>query len=148
MSTCPGRTLEAYVSDAFMNITAEQERQLVAALAPWRIPIEMMLDCYEADEQSWRDYRNNMHDNLPPAAHAAIKAVLDPPNLPQTIPAKTPDAIVRLERDICTRARSLAFQLISFCESGGGYGKASDCRLLAEALRKYAEALDAEAARR
>lgn len=61
MSSCPGSTLEDFVTDMFVcDLTASQMAAIVAVLEPARDYIEYRVSCYDPDEHSWRDYRNGI----------------------------------------------------------------------------------------
>ena len=60
MSSIPSRELdEAFVEDFYIGPLTEQEIQTVlAAWEPHRSRIENILEDYDSETQSWRDYRN------------------------------------------------------------------------------------------
>jgi len=62
MSSCDAFTLEFFVEDSFFgNVTKEQLAKVVRLLEPEREWIEdRMIDDYNEEEHSWREYRNNM----------------------------------------------------------------------------------------
>lgn len=76
MASMDAATLEFFVADSFMDITPEQEREIVAILEEERRHIEYKMSSdYDPEEHSWRDYRNAMWDTLGQYS-AAIKAVI------------------------------------------------------------------------
>lgn len=74
MSHIPGRTLEALASDTWMSSTPELERLTVEALEPHRADIELLLEGYDDEEHSWRDYRNSILERYRPQLQAAWDA--------------------------------------------------------------------------
>jgi len=79
MSSCPGRTLEAFVEDCLMRPTPERVERICKVLEPERWRIEFRLEDYDSEEQSWRDYRNGLWDAIMeahPDMDKAIEAIL------------------------------------------------------------------------
>jgi hypothetical protein len=62
VSSIPGRTLEALVTDLWLRSTPVLEAATIVALEPYREDIEYSLWAYDEETQSWRAYRNAMMD--------------------------------------------------------------------------------------
>lgn len=58
MSSIPGYTLEAFITDVYVNSTPELEQCLLLVLGAYREEIENTLDTFDEDEMSWRTFRN------------------------------------------------------------------------------------------
>lgn len=77
MASMDAATLEFFVSDAFMNLTPDQEAQIVEALEPAREYIEYKLgEDYDPDEHAWRDYRNSLWAYGLEDYHSVVQAIL------------------------------------------------------------------------
>ena len=79
MSSCPGRTLEAFVDDCLMRPTPERVERICKVLEPIREAIEIQIGGFDSEEQSWRDYRNGLWDAIMeahPDMDKAIEAIL------------------------------------------------------------------------
>jgi len=79
MSSCPGRTLEAFVDDCLMRPTPERVERICMVLEPIREAIEIQIGGFDSEEQSWRDYRNDLWDSIMdvhPDMDEAIEAIL------------------------------------------------------------------------
>ncbi len=78
MSSCDSYTLEFFVEDSFFgNVTDEQLEKIVHLLEPEREWIEdRMIDDYDEEEHSWREYRNSMWYNIDPDYEKRINAIL------------------------------------------------------------------------
>ncbi len=68
MASHPGScTVEAYVGEAWYNITAEQKAFIISVYEKnpeLKSYIERNMEDFEEEEQSWRDYRNSMGSNI------------------------------------------------------------------------------------
>lgn len=60
MSSPHGSTLESFVEDILLRPTPALVAGVAAALEPRRAEIEDQISAYDAEWQSWRDYRNNL----------------------------------------------------------------------------------------
>lgn len=77
MASMDAPTLEFFVSDFFMNLTPEQEAQIIEALESARDFIEYKLgDDYQPWKHSWRDYRNSLWAYSLEEYHSAVDAIL------------------------------------------------------------------------
>lgn len=68
MSSIPSRLMdEDFVRDFYAGpeLTDEQVALILKTWEPFRESVEITLDMFEEEEQSWRDYRNSHFDYLP-----------------------------------------------------------------------------------
>lgn len=67
MASLPGYTLEAFIEDAFAFPRSDGVScaDTVRKYEPVRDYIEFqLLECYDPDTQSWRDFRNSLMDKV------------------------------------------------------------------------------------
>lgn len=77
MASMDAPTLEFFVHDLFMNVSDEQEVQIIAVLEPAREFVEYRLGSdYSPDEHSWRDYRNSLWAYSLEEYHQTVDAIL------------------------------------------------------------------------